>query len=445
VSALDPPVQLDSLLIRQVRLIDPASATDAVVDVAVRQGRVQRVTADGPAPESFERQWDGRGKVLVPGLVELRAHLGEPGFEYREDLESGLRAAAAGGFVHVGSQPDTSPVNDRRSVTEALCARARQLGGTELHPLAAATVGLKGEQLSEIGDLLDGGSRAVSSARSYVRSSTLMRRLLEYCRSFDALVMQQPQDPSLVGEAVVHEGAVSARLGLLGWARAAEEIALSRDLALCAATGARYHACSLTTIESVELLERARARNLRVSADVTPAHLLLSDDAVVGYDPRFRLEPPLRQAHDRQALLAALDSGLISCISSDHRPHSALETQCEFDQALPGATGLELCLPLIWSLVRSGELKALRAVAALCTGPASVLGLKAPRLAAQELASFALFDPEMTWTPNEHSLFSKGKNSPWWGQPLRGRVLATAHAGNLTFSHAALESAAAAA
>lgn len=436
-----PPKTADLrlLLIQGVRAIDPASQLDRTGDVLVRDGQLVGL-GHGIAAELDKAAQptviDGRGKVLVPGLVELRAHLGEPGFEYREDIASGLKAAAAGGFVEICSQPDTDPVNDQRSITEALRARARAVGLANLHPLAASTVGLKGEQLTELGDLLAAGALAVSSGRTYVRNSAIMRRLLQYSRSFDALVIQQPQDPSLVGPAVMHEGAASARLGLSGWPRAAEEIALSRDLALCRTTGARYHASSITTAEGVQLLEQALERGIKVSSDVTPAHLLLSDRDVQGYDSRYRLEPPLREPSDQQALLEGLQRGIISCISSDHRPHSQLETHCEFDQAEPGASSLELCLSLIWSLVERGKIGALRAIEALTSAPARTLGLDAPGLTAGKPASFALFDPLQAWTPGPQTLYSKGKNTPFLGQTLNGKVVLTVGQGVVTFDAA---------
>lgn len=435
-SAPPPPSAPVSLVISDVRVIDPGSNTDAIADVVIEDGQIValgRGVAKMRGAGAHFQKLDGRGKVLAPGLIELRAHLGEPGFEYREDIASGLKAAAAGGFVAVCSQPDTDPVNDQRPITEALCARAKSVGLARLYPLAASTVGLKGEQLTELGDLLAAGAHAVSSGRAFVRNSAIMRRLMQYSRSFDALVMQQPQDPSLVGNGVMHEGAVAARLGLSGWPRAAEEIALGRDLALCRTTGARYHASSITTKEGVQLLSQALDRGITVSSDVTPAHLLLSDRDVLGYDSRFRLDPPLREPSDQAVLLEGLRTGVITAISSDHKPHSALETHCEFDQAEAGATGLELCLSLVWSLVATEQLSALRAVECLTTAPAKTLGLSAPTLAEKAEATLTLFDPAESWKVEPQSLFSKGKNTPFLGQVRQGRVVLTLNAGRVTF------------
>ncbi len=421
------------LCVRDVRAIDPTRDLDAVVDLVVEDGVIVALERGASSQSRFSSiaERDGRGLLLLPGLVELHAQLGEPGYEYREDAESGLRAAAAGGYALVASCPDTKPVNDRRSVTEALLARNRQLGGTSLAPLAAATVGSRGEQMAEIGDQLDAGAAAVSAGRGYIADGSVMRRVLEYCQSFDTVLLQRPQEPSLSHGAVMHEGAVSTRLGLRGWPRAAEEAALARDVALCRATGARYHARSLSSAQAAEQARRAKEDGLPLTCDVTPHHLLLTHEAVGGYDERYRVEPPLREEQDRDALIQALNEGTIDCISCDHQPRSALETRCEFELTEPGMSGLEFCLSLVWQLVADGKLEPQRAVEALCTAPPRILGLDAAKLELGQSATFTLFDPARRWTPQPQDLYSKGKNSPFVGSELRGRVLMTANAGKL--------------
>ncbi len=408
-----------------------------MVDLVVEGGRLLALgpgaaRAAGAAEQRMAVR-DGQGLVLLPGLVELHAHLEDPGREYREDLQSGLSAAAAGGFTRVCAQPDTAPVNDNRAITESMLARASRVGRGHLHPLAAATLGLKGTQLAEIGDQLEAGAQAVSSGRGFVPDAAVMRRLLEYCHTFDTVLMQHPQDPTLTAGGVMHEGARSVQLGLRGWPRAAESIALFRDLALAASTGGRYHASTLSTAEAVAELARAKQGNARVSADVSPHHLLLDHDSIGEYDTRYRVDPPLRESRDREALISALESGVIDCISSDHRPRSALETQGEFDESAPGFSGLEFCLSLVWELVKGGKLSAGRAVAALTTGPANVLGLPTPRLEVGAAANFVLFDPTTPWTPTPSDLLSKGTNSPFVGKSLVGRTLLTACEGKAIF------------
>jgi dihydroorotase len=376
---------------------------------------------------------NGKEHILTPGAIELHAQFGEPGYEYREDIGSGLRAAAAGGFSRVCCQPETQPINDRRSITEAMLSRARDVGLGTLYPLTAGTVGLDGKQLAEIGDALDAGAIAISCGRRYVRDSSVMRRLLEYCHSFDALVMQQPQEASLAAHAIMHEGALSTRLGLRGCPRAAEEIALARDLALCALTKTRYHAICITSRKGVAMLKQAKAEGVPATADVTPHHLLLLDDSLRDYDERFRVDPPLREDSDRQALREALADGTIDCISSDHAPQSALETQCELEMTEPGMSGLEFCFPLIWKLVTDGVLSASRAVDALSARPSMILGVDTPSLKEGATADFTLFDPNLCWVPLAKDLRSKGKNSPFVGAELTGRVTMTASGGRLTF------------
>ncbi len=427
--------QITRLCIHDVRLVDPASDRDEVLDIWVESGVITALGKGAMAAKTktaSDRVIDGHQLVLTPGLWELHAQLGEPGLEYREDLASGLAAAAAGGFTHVCSRPDTSPVNDRRAITEALLAKAGELAQARLMPIAAATDGLSGKQLAEVGDLLDAGAVAVSNGPHSIPEASLMRRLLQYCHSFDALMMQCPQDPSLSAGGLMHEGAVSTRMGLRGWPAQAEEIALGRDLVLAKLCDARYHATSLSCAQSVDLLRRAKNDGVKVSADVSAHHLTFTDENLGEYDPRFLVEPPLRSAADRQALLTALAEGVIDCVSSDHNPQTALDTECELELSAPGISGLQTCLSALWQFVASGQLEARRAVAALTTGPAKVLGSSAPSLRVDELADFALFSPDRTWQVSPNALRSRGKNTPWLNRQMTGQVLMTAASGRLT-------------
>ncbi len=423
------------LCLRDVRAIDPSRDLDAIVDLVVERGTIVALERGASSQSRFSDfpERDARGLLLLPGLTELHAQMGEPGLEYREDLASGLSAAAAGGYALVASSPDTKPVNDKRSVTEALLSRSTQLDRTTLRPLAAATVGSLGERLAEIGDQLDAGAAAISAGRGYIENASVMRRVLEYCGSFGAVLLQRPQEPTLHQGSAMHEGVVSTRLGLRGSPRAAEEAAFARDISLCRATGARYHARTLSTAQAVVQARRAKEDGLPISCDVTPQHLLLTADAVGDYDVRYRVDPPLREERDKDALLEGLNAGTIDCISCDHEPQSALETHCEFELAAPGMSSLELSLGLIWGLVSDGKLQPGRAVDALCAAPSRVLGLTPAKLEPGQKATFALFDPAQRWTPRPEDLYSKGKNSPFLGKETRGRVLLTANAGKLIY------------
>jgi dihydroorotase len=418
----------EALVLRRVRAIDPAGALDAEVDVVVERGRIARVgpgVAAGLAPSDRVRVVERRGAWLLPGLVDLHAHLREPGFEGKEDVASGLRAAAAGGFVDVCCMPNTRPVNDSRVVTQMLVGKARALGGVRLHPIGAITVGQRGEQLTEMADLREAGAVAVSDDGRCVTNSQVMRRALEYASTFDLPLIQHAEDHALTEGAQMHEGAVSTRLGLRGWPRVAEDVIVARDVLLAEYTGARYHVAHVSTQGAVRLLREAKARGARVTAEVTPHHLLLTHEALLGYDTACKVNPPLRETEDVEALRRALADGTIDCVATDHAPHGVLDKDVEFAEAAPGMIGLELCLPLLLGLVRGGVLPLARLVEALTTSPARVIGIDPPRIREGARADLVLVDPRARWTIDVARLQSKSKNTPFSGQPVEGRVLMT--------------------
>src|SRR5277367_2636692 len=311
-----PPV----LVIVGVRAPDPGRSLDAIVDVVVEGGLVTRAGA-GAATDEIRRSErarviDGRGLLLLPAFVDLHAHLREPGHEYKEDIASGLAAAAAGGFAHVCVMPNTRPVNDSRALTEAMVARARGLGGPALHPIGAITMGQKGAELTEMADLKEAGAVTVSDDGRCVTSSAVMRRALEYGRTFDLPVIQHAEDHALTEGAQMHEGAVATRLGLRGWPRVAEDIIVARDVLLAEATGARYHVAHVSSLGAVRILREAKSRGVRVSAEVTPHHLTLTDAAVIGYDTACKVNPPLREQADVDAVCAALADGTIDAVAT---------------------------------------------------------------------------------------------------------------------------------
>jgi dihydroorotase len=418
----------EALVFRRVRAIDPAGTLDAEVDVVVERGRIATVGRDAArdwTPSDRVRIVERGGAWLLPGLIDLHAHLREPGFEWKEDVASGLRAAAAGGFVDVCCMPNTRPVNDSRVVTEMLIAKARALGGVRLHPIGAITVGQKGEQLSEMADLKSAGAVAVSDDGRCVTNSQVMRRALEYATTFDLPVIQHAEDHALTEGAQMHEGAVATKLGLRGWPRVAEDVIVARDVLLAEYIGARYHVAHLSTMGSVRIVREAKARGIAVTAEVTPHHLLLTDAALLGYDTACKVNPPLREAEDVEALRVALADGTIDCVATDHAPHGVLDKHVELAGAAPGMIGLELCLPLLLGLVKKGVLPLARLVEALTAAPARIVGIDAPRIRAGARADLVLVDPQARWTIARADIKSKSYNTPFAGHPVEGRIAMT--------------------
>jgi dihydroorotase len=425
------------LIFTGVRAFDPSTSLDALVDVVVEAGRISRLGA-GAATDELRRSErarviEGRGRLLVPAFVDLHAHLREPGQEYKEDIASGLAAAAAGGFAHVCAMPNTKPVNDTRAITEAMVARAREIGGPALHPIGAITKGQKGAELTEMADLKDAGAVAVSDDGRCVTSSQVMRRALEYGRTFDLPVIQHAEDHALTEGSQMHEGAISTRLGLRGWPRVAEDVIVARDLLLAEATGARYHLAHVSSKNAVRLLRDAKDRGVRVTAEVTPHHLTLTDEAVLGYDTACKVNPPLREQEDVDALRAALADGTIDAVATDHAPHSVLEKDCEFAEASPGMIGLELVVPVLLGLVRKGALPLARLVDALTQAPARIVGLSAPTLREGAVAELCLVDAEASYTLDPARLRSKSRNTPFLGKPMTGEVRMTLARGAVVF------------
>src|SRR5580700_10251220 len=418
----------EALVFRRVRAIDPGSALDAEVDVVVERGKVTRVGRDAAAGlQAGERvrvveRPDG---WLLPGLIDIHAHLREPGAEGKEDVASGLLAAAAGGFVDVCCMPNTRPVNDSRVVTEGLVAKARAAGGIRMHPIGAITVGQNGEQLTEMADLKAAGAVAVSDDGRCVTNSQVMRRALEYASTFDLPLIQHAEDHALTEGAQMHEGAVSTRLGLRGWPRVAEDVIVARDLLLAEYVRARYHVAHVSTVGAVRILREAKSRDIAVTAEVTPHHLLLTHEALLGYDTACKVNPPLREAHDVEALRRALADGTIDCVATDHAPHGILDKNVELAEAAPGMIGLELCLPLLLGLVREGALPLSRLVDALTAAPARIVGIPAPRLREGSSADLILVDPSARWTIDPSRLRTKSRNTPFAGRTVQGRVAMT--------------------
>ena len=421
------------------RVLDPSTGRDGVADVVIEDGRVSRVGPGAAAGASGERVRvvDVAGKWVLPGLVDLHVHLREPGQEYKEDVASGLAAAAAGGFTTVCAMPNTRPVNDNRALTEQILYRARDVGGARLRVFGAVTKGSEGAQLTEMGDLREAGAIGVSDDGRCVMNAAVMRRAMEYAKTFDLLVSQHCEDHHLTAGAQMHEGRISVKLGLRGWPREAEDIIVARDLILAERTGARYHVAHISSLGAVRLIREAKSRGLRVSAEVTPHHLTLTDEALLGYDTSCKVNPPLRSEEDRSALREALTDGTIDCVATDHAPHSTLEKDCELEAASVGINGLETAVPVLLSLVRESVLSPLRFAEVLSTAPARLIpDDDAGTLRDGARADVTVIDPDLRWTPSAEALRSKSHNTPWLGRELTGAVAMTIVGGRVAHERA---------
>ncbi|MGD8318481.1 MAG: dihydroorotase [Myxococcales bacterium] len=426
------------IVLRGGRVLDPSQGLDEVADVVIEAGRIQKVGAGaGAAYEPSGEQVrvvDVSGHWVCPGFIDLHVHLREPGQEYKEDIASGLDAAVAGGFTAVCPMPNTKPSNDTRAITEMMLARAEEHGGARLLPFGAVTRGQRGAELTEMADLRDAGAIGVSDDGRCVMNAAVMRHALEYARTFDLLVSQHCEDHDLTEGAQMHEGARSTELGLRGWPRAAEDIIVARDLILAEVTGARYHVAHISSLGAVRLLREAKSRGLRVSAEVTPHHLLFTDEALLSYDTYCKVNPPLREEEDRTALREALADGTIDCIATDHAPHSDLEKDCEFEAASVGINGLESAVASMLQLVRDGTLRPLRLVETLSTAPARLIpDFEGGSLREGKRADVTVLDPEARWTLDKRALRSKSHNTPLLGRELRGRPSLTIVGGQIVY------------
>jgi len=421
------------VLIRGGRLLDPGQDRDGLFDCLIENGRIAAVGAQLVA-EGAELV-DAAGLWLAPGLVDLHAHLRAPGQEYKEDLSSGGAAAVAGGFTQVACMANTDPVNDEPSVTKYILDRAEKESAARIRPIAAATRGLAGQVMTEMIALRGAGAVAFSDDGASIMDAGVMRRVLEYSTLVDVPVIVHAEDCHLRGHGVVHEGAVATRLGLPGNPALAEEIMVARDIRLAQATGAHLHVAHVSTAGAVESIRRAREAGIRVTAEVTPHHLTLTDAATMGFDTSTRVAPPLRSAEHVEALRRGLAEGVIDAIATDHAPHATYEKEVEFTEAPPGMIGLETAVAVCLQLVREGLIAPLELIRRLSTNPARVLGLEGGSLAVGAPADLVLIDPERAWTYDPGRGFSKSRNSPWADHALTGRVLATFVDGRLVYHH----------
>ena len=405
-----------NLLIRNGRVVDPAGGVDQIQDVLIADRRIARLGRSLKAPAGAEII-DATGKVVCPGFVDMHVHLREPGFEYKETIASGTRAAAAGGFTAVACMANTFPVNDNRAVTDYILARARVEGVVRVYTIGAVTRNLEGKQLAEMAEQAEAGCVAFSDDGRCVMNAELYRRAMEYALPFGTPIISHAEDCHLAHEAPMNEGLVSTELGLSGQPAAAEDVMVARDIILAELTGAHLHIAHISTAGAVRLVREAKARGVRVTAEVTPHHLVLTDEAVRTYDPNCKMAPPLRTKRDVEACLEALIDGTIDCVATDHAPHATSEKEGEFAEAANGIVGLETAVPLLLDrLVRPGVVDLPTLVTRLSTAPARLLNLPGGSLAAGAEADVTILDLERAWTVEPAAFQSRGRNTPFAGE-----------------------------
>jgi dihydroorotase len=418
------------IVVKGARVVDPAGGRDEVADLLIEDGRIA-------APEgstSGATVVDANGLVVTPGLVDLHSHLREPGREDKETIETGCRAAAVGGYTAVSAMANTDPVADNAAVVHEVRDLAERAGMCDVFPVGAITRGLAGEEMAELGEMVQAGVRMFSDDGRCVPSTRVLRNALTYARAFDgAVIAEHCEDASLAEGGQMHEGYHSYSLGLAGQPREAEEIVVARDLALARLTGGRLHLCHLSSAGSVSLVRRAKAEGLRVTAEVTPHHLVFTDEDLRTYDSNFKVNPPLRTADDRDALIEGLADGTVDAVATDHAPHAVEEKETEFDQASFGTTGLETALAAVLTyVVGSGAMTLTGALEAMSTRPARILGTDdhGRPLEPGAPANVIAFDPAAEWVV-EPPFVSKSRNSAFLGRTLRGRVVHTIYRGEL--------------
>ncbi len=411
-----------ALLLKNAHIVDPAVELDGVADVLIEDGKIAAV-GEGLAAEGAEVR-DLSGKYLVPGLVDMHVHLREPGFEHKEDIESGTRAAAHGGFTGVCAMPNTDPVCDNGVAVGYVRARAAEVGKCRVYPAGAMSKGLKGEILSEMGDMVAQGAVAFTDDGKGVQDAGMMRRVMDYGKMFGKVMMVHCQDDGLVGAGQVNEGVVSTRLGLLGWPAEGEEIEIARDIALCRLTGCPLHIQHITTARGLDMVRAAKEEGLPVTCEVTPHHLFLSEDVLDGtYNTSLKVNPPLRTQADCDALIEGVADGSIDCIVTDHAPHADWEKAHEFEYAPFGMTGLETSLALVLTnLVGKGVIDYGKMVDVMSIAPREILGLEPVKIAEGSVADITVFDPTIEWTVDGEDFESKAHNSGFLGAALTGRA-----------------------
>ena len=425
------------ILLANARIVDPSRDLDFPGDLLIADGVVRdakRGIGAAGVPEGAEII-DCRGKIVAPGLIDMRAFIGEPGAEGRESIASASQAAAAGGVTTIVCQPDTEPTIDDPTIVDFIQRRARDTGIVHVQPMAALTKGLKGQEMTEIGLLKAAGAVAFTDGTRSVTNAQVMRRALIYADDFDVLIVHHTEDPDLVGEGVMNEGEFAARLGLIGAPKASETIMLERDMRLVALTGGRYHAASITCTELLEVLRRAKDAGLPVTSSASINHLALNEIDIGQYRTFFKLSPPLRAEDDRQALVGAVEEGLIDVVMSDHNPQDVEVKRLPFAEAAVGAIGIETMLPAALRLVHGGSLQLMTLLKAMSTRPAELLGLPGGTLRPGAPADVIVIDPDVPWLLDRDELKSKCRNTPFDEARMQGRAVRTIVAGRTVYEY----------
>ncbi|MGC8927405.1 MAG: dihydroorotase [Myxococcota bacterium] len=420
------------LLIKGARLIDPTHHIDRKADILIDRGKIVEI----------KHSLNVRGAevlsainlIVCPGFIDIHTHLREPGEEFKETIESGCKAAAAGGFVAIACMPNTVPPNDNPATTRFIMERARMANGVKVMPIGAITIEQKGEKLCEYFSMKQEGMIAISEDGKSVMNSGILRRAMEYAATHNLLVISHCEDHNLSGKGVMNEGIYSTRFGLRPIPPQAEEIIVFRDIALSSLTGCRLHLAHISTAESLFHIKRAKRKGLHITAETAPHYLYLSDDMLSGYDTLLKVNPPLRSRFDVQALRKAIKDGTIDCIASDHAPHSPAEKEVEFDIAKPGIAGLETSVGLILNLVNEGVISLKRAIYLLSTGPSKVIGIAPNSLTAGSEANITIIDPKKEWVVDSSRFLSKARNTPFDGYKLKGKAVATIVSGRIVYS-----------
>ena len=426
-----------TVLIKNGIVIDPANNINIANDILIIKGIIKSIEPPGKLnTNNLDNPLiiDAKGCIVCPGLIDMHVHFREPGFEYKETIESGCQSAVAGGFTSVAVMPNTNPVNDNRSVTELILSLAKSKGGIKVHPIGAITEGLAGKRLSEMADLRDAGAIAFSDDGCPVMNNELMRRAFEYSKMFNLPLIQHSEMLDLTEGGCMNEGAVSTELGLKGMPTEAEDIMVYRDIALLEKTGGRLHVAHISSGNSVDLVRHAKAKGLPVTCEVAPHHFTLTDEAVRGYDTNTKMSPPLRSTKDIEKIKEGLKDGTIDIIATDHAPHDIIDKQVEYQNACFGIVGLETALPLTLKLVDEKILSMSDAIRKLTATPAQIFNLDAGNLSIGNEADVLIFNPDIKYSIDVSKFHSKSKNSPFDGWKVKGKVLHTLARGKVIYT-----------
>jgi len=424
------------LLIKSGRTIDPSRNIDKVENILIEEGKIRSYPRETKKLDKDQniKIIDAAGKIVSPGFIDMHVHLREPGYEYKETIKTGCEAGAAGGFTSLVCMPNTNPINDHASVTEYILLKARTEGIVNVFPIGAITKGQRGESLAQIGEMCEAGCVGISDDGMPVMNSKVMRHAMEYVRPFNIPVISHAEDKNLSGNGVMNEGFISNKLGLSGIPNASEEVMVARDITLAGLTGAHLHIAHVSTAGSVRLIGEAKARGIKVTAEATPHHVMLTDEAILEYDTNAKMNPPIRTAEDVESIRDGLKDGTIDVIATDHAPHSEDEKKVEFDLAPFGISGLETALPIALKLVSEGVLTMNQLIEKLTLNPARIVNIDRGTLVVGAKADIVIFDPERAVTVDRMKFRSKGKNSPFHGWELKGNLEYTIVDGEIVYS-----------